>query len=276
MQLPEDLRHQGPLDLIVRMERCCGMLLEASVMTSTRRVIMYNLSKAVTVSSIIIASVGVVVECYLTRNDLEEFSESFTIFITQTKNLVKMISLFVHRKKILRIINYANENFFIDDKILSAEERTLIRRYLRNARRYAFIFWVQWATCLALMSASNSTTGNGERNMPIKIWVPFDTKESPYYELGYMYNTLSSIVVSWNVALADSLFFTVIVQMTAQFELLANSLRTLGQDHKGIHYCKQGNVDKWRNGDAEYGDQPPTITKREVSYIISSQQRPQA
>lgn len=235
MQLPEDLRNQGPLDLILHLQRCGGMLLDASVFTSAWRVVMYNLAKALTVSSFIIASVGVAVESYLTRNNLEEFAESFAIFITQSKNSVKIISLFVHRKKILKIIKRAGENFFSHDKILSPEERFLISRYLRSAKRNAFIFLALWALCLTLQSCSNRTTENAGRDMPIKIWVPFDTKQSPYYELGYVYNTLSCIVISWNVALMDTLFFVIIVHMTAQFELLGISLRTLGQDHKGIH-----------------------------------------
>jgi hypothetical protein len=177
---------------------------------------------------------GVVVESYLTRNNLEEFSESFALFITQVKNSVKIISIFVHRKKVLKIIKYAGENFFIHENILSAEEGLLISRYLRRAKRYTFIFWVQWALCLTFESGSKRTSDNAERDMPIKMWVPFDTKQSPYYELGYVYNTLSCIVISWNVALTDTLFFVIIVYMTAQFELLGSSLRTLGQDHKGI------------------------------------------
>lgn len=197
---------------------------------------MYNVSKALMVTLLVLVSVGVVVESYLTRNDLQEFPESFALFITQAKNVVKLVSLFVHRKKILKIIKYASENFFIHDEILSAEERLMTSRHLRHARRYTFIFWVQWAVCLALESYSASTTDNAERNMPIRVWVPFDTKQSPYYELGYVYNTLPCILISWNVALTDTLFFTIIVHMTAQFELLGNSIRTLDQDHKGIHY----------------------------------------
>jgi hypothetical protein len=50
-----------------------------------------------------------------------------------------------------------------------------------------------------------------------------------------VYNTLSCIVNSWNVALMDTLIFVVIIHMTAQFELLGICIRTLGQDHKGIH-----------------------------------------
>lgn len=235
MQLPDDLRNQGPLDLILRLERCGGMLLDASVITNAWRLVIYNLSKAFTVSCFIIVSVGVAVESYLTRNNLEEFAESFAIFITQVKNTVKIISLFVHRKKILKIIKYAGENFFIHDTILSAEERFLISRYLRRAKSCAFIFLALWALCLTFQSGSKRTEDDVGRVMPIKIWVPFDTKQSPYYELGYVYNTLSCIVISWNVALADTLFFVIIVHMTAHFELLGNYLRALGQDHKGIH-----------------------------------------
>jgi hypothetical protein len=188
--------------------------------------------------------VGVVVESYLTRNDLQEFPESFALFITQAKNLVKMVSLFVHRKKILKIIKYASENFFIHDDILSAEERLLISRHLSHVKRYTFIFWIQWALCLGLESYSMRTTDNAEGKMPIRVWVPFDTKQSPYYELGYVYNTLSCIIVSWNVALADTLFFTIIVHMTAQFELLGNFLKNLDQDHRGIHYYKTNSLNR--------------------------------
>jgi hypothetical protein len=74
--------------------------------------------------------------------------------------------------------------------------------------------------------------------MPIKMWVPFDTTHSPYYELGYAYNVLSCIIVSWYVAVTDTLFFVIVIQMTAQFELLGHSLRTRGRDYEGIRRGK--------------------------------------
>jgi hypothetical protein len=209
------------------------MLLDASVLTSAWRVVLYNLSKSLTVAGIIIVSVGFAMESYLTLDKLEEFAESFGLVITQFKNSVKLISLFLNRKKVLKIIYDVEDNFFIHDKELSAEERSLISRYLRHARRFAFIFWFQWGLCLLSQVTSKRTAEDVGREMPIKMWIPFETKESPYYELGYLYNTLFCVIISWNVAVTDTLFFVLIVHMTAQFELLGMSLRALGKDYRG-------------------------------------------
>jgi hypothetical protein len=81
---------------------------------------------------------------------------------------------------------------------------------------------------------SKRKSDNALREMPMKMWVPFDTKHSPYYELGYVYNTLFCVVISWNVALTDTLFFAIIVYTTAHFEVLVMSLRTLTREHEGI------------------------------------------
>jgi len=234
MQLPADLRVQGALDLILKLLRCGGMLLDSSVMNNAWQVFLYNLSKVITISCIIIVSLGFIVESYITRDKLEEFAESIGLLITQTKNSAKLIALLVHRKKVLEIIRNAAEQFFIHEKNLSPEESSLISRYLRRAKRYTFIFWVQWALCLVFQSASKRTADNKVREMPIKMWVPFDTTHSPYYELGYAYNTLSCIIVSWHVAVTDTLFFAIVIQMTAQFELLGHSLRTRGRDYEGM------------------------------------------
>jgi len=225
---------QGALELILNILRCGGMLLDSSVMNSAWRVFLYNLSKAITISCIVIVSLGFVVECYITRDKLEEFAESIGLLITQTKNNVKLIVILVHRKKVLEIIKNAGEQFFIHKKNLSPEETSVISRYLRRARRYTFIFWVQWALCLVSQSASKRTADNKVREMPIKMWVPFDTTHSPYYELGYAYNVLSCIIVSWHVAVTDALFFVIVIQMTGQFELLGHSLRTGRRDYEGI------------------------------------------
>ncbi|XP_021915284.1 odorant receptor 49b-like [Zootermopsis nevadensis] len=233
MQLPDDLRNKGPLGLILRLERCGGMLLDASVMTRAWRVLIYNISKALTVSCIIIVSMGFAVESYLTRDNLEEFAESFGLFMTQMKNSIKLISLFVHRKKVLKMIKDVEENFFIHNKDLLAEERSLINGYLSRAKIYAFMFWIQWGVCIVFQITSKRVSDNAVREMPMKMWVPFDTKHTPYYELGYVYNTLFCVVISWNVALTDTLFFAIIVYTTAQFELLGMSLRTLNQEHEG-------------------------------------------
>jgi hypothetical protein len=177
---------------------------------------------------------GFIVESYITRDKLEEFAESFGLLITQTKNSVKLIAILVNRKKVLEIIKNAGEQFFIHEKNLLPEEISLISRNLRRARRYSFIFWFQWALCLISESASKRTADNKVREMPIKMWVPFDTTHSPYYELGYAYDVLSCIIVSWHVAVTDALFFVIVIQMTAQFELLGHSLRTRGLDYEGI------------------------------------------
>jgi len=249
MQLPEDLRVQGALDLILNLLRCGGMLLDSSVMNSAWRVFLYNLSKVVTISCIIIVSLGFIVESYITRDKLEEFAESFGLLITQTKNSTKLIAILVHRKKVLQIIKNAGEQFFIHEKNLLPDESSLISKCLRRARRYTFIFWVQWALCLIFQSASKRTADNKVREMPIKMWVPFDTTHSPYYELGYTYNVLSCIIVSWYVAVTDTLFFVIVIQMTAQFELLGQSLRTLRRDYEGIRREKWNILNKqpWTN-----------------------------
>ena len=225
------------------------MLLDSSVMNNAWRAFLYNLSKVVTISCIIIVSLGFIVECYITRDKLEEFAESFSLLITQTKNSTKLIVILLHRKKVLEIIKNAGEQFFIHEKNLLPEESSLISRYLRRARRYTFIFWVQWALCLIFQSASKRITDNKVREMPIKMWVPFDTTHSPYYELGYGYNVLSCIIVSWHVAVTDTLFFVTVIQMTAQFELLGHSLRTLGRDYEGIRAekCNILNKQSWTN-----------------------------
>jgi hypothetical protein len=234
MQLPEDLRKQGALDLLLNILRCGGMLLDASVTNSARRIFLYNLSKAVTISCIVIVSFGIIVENYLTSDKLDTFAESFGLLITQTKNSVKLIALFVHRKKILEIISNAGEHFFIHGKNLSLVESSLIGKHLRRAKMYTFIFWTQWALCLISQSASNRKTDNEVREMPIRMWVPFDTTHSPYYELGYTYNIVPCIILSWYVAVTDTLFFVVVIQTTAQFEILGHSLRTRGRDYEGI------------------------------------------
>jgi hypothetical protein len=234
MQLPEDLRAQGALDMLLNLMRCGGMLLDSSVMNNAWRVFLYNLSKFVTISCIIIVSSGLTIAPCITRENLEEFAESIGLLISQIKNSVKLIAIFVHRKKVLEIVKNAGEQFFIHEKNLSPEESSLIGRYLRRGKRYTFIFWVQWALCLVFQSASKRTADDKVREMPIKMWVPFDTTHSPYYELGYAYNILSCIIVSWHVAVTDTLFFVVVIQMTAQFELLGHSLQTHGRDYEGI------------------------------------------
>ena len=244
MQLPEDLRVQGALDLIVKILRCGGMLLDTSVISSAWRVFLYSLSKAVTISCIILVSVGFMVECYITRDNLEEFAESIGLLITQTKNSTKLIALFLYRNKVLQIIKNAGEKFFIHEKNLLPEESSVISRHLRRAKRFTYIFWVQWALCLISQSASKRTADNEVREMPIKMWVPFDTTHSPYYELGYAYNILSCIIVSWNVAVTDTLFFVIVIQTTAQFELLGLSFQTRGRDYEGIRAEKLNVLNK--------------------------------
>ncbi|XP_069704893.1 uncharacterized protein [Periplaneta americana] len=95
---------------------------------------------------------------------------------------------------------------------------------LRRSRRITLLYWLQW---FATMGTQAASVQRGPGKMPIKMWVPFPTQHSPWYEIGFLWNTGLCIFISGIAALIDTLFFNLVVYLTTRFELLNRAFRQL-------------------------------------------------
>ncbi|PSN37154.1 Odorant receptor 58 [Blattella germanica] len=238
--LPNDLRKLSPFGMILSILRCGGLLVDTSSIKNWSSAIGYSLRKTLTITCLFIVGIGFLVETYLSRHNVEEFSECLTLVLKQTRNTTRLVSLFFHRKKILDLIKSIENGFFIHDRELNKEEYSMIRHYLRNSRRFSYLYWLQWFLVLLFeVSAQRPPEESLEtqnismpisNQMPIKLWVPFDTAESPFYEIGYFYNTFFCVIGSLLAAVTDTLIFGFLFSLTSQFNFLGLSLRNMSRD----------------------------------------------
>ena len=237
--LPEDLRKRGAFPLILWILRFGGMLTDSSVKGSFARVIGYTLGKCYTITCLIIASVGFLVETLNEIDNLQNFSECLRFVLKQSRNVIKVGTVLVYKKKIMNLLKTVEEGFYVQDKELSLEEIALTRKSMENARRFSYVYWLQWFLVLALESSikdephemrGQNSTEETVREMPTKVWVPFPTHDTPFYQLGLVYNILPVLSGSWFSAVTDTLIFTFLIYMTSQFEILGNSLKKMGEE----------------------------------------------
>ena len=237
--LPENLRKRGAFTRILWILRFGGMLTDTTVQRSLARVICYTLGKCYTVACLIIASVGFLVVTWREVGNLQEFSECLKFLLKQSRNVIKVGTVLVYKKKILNLMKTLEEGFYVQDKELSQEEFALTQKCMENARRFSYLYWCQWFLVLALESSTkdepheasgNNSTAEIVRELPIKLWVPFPTQDTPFYQLGLVYNVLPVLSGSWFSAVTDTLIFTFLIYVTSQFEMLGVSLKKIGEE----------------------------------------------
>ena len=233
--LPEDLRKRGAFPLILWILRFGGMLTDTSVKRSLVRVIGYTLGKCYTITCLIIASVGFLVETLNEIDNLQNFSECLRFVLKQSRNVIKVGTVLVYKKKIMNLLKTVEEGFYVQDKELSLEEIALTRKSMENARRFSYINWFQWFMTLVLETSINQqqhemSGHNSTEEMPIKLWIPFPTRDPALHQLGLVYDILFALSASWFSAVTDTLIFTFLIHMTSQFEMLGNSLKKMGDE----------------------------------------------
>ena len=195
----------------------------------------YTLGKSYTVAYLIIVSVGLLVETWREVGNLQDFTECLKFLLKQLRNVTKVGTVLVHKKKILNLMKIVEDGYYVKEKELSQEEIELTRKSMENARRFSYINWFQWFMTLVLETSINQqqhemSGHNSTEEMPIKLWIPFPTRDPALHQLGLVYDILFALSASWFSAVTDTLIFTFLIHMTSQFEMLGNSLKKMGDE----------------------------------------------
>ncbi|KAJ9600303.1 hypothetical protein L9F63_009379 [Diploptera punctata] len=285
--LPEGLRKRSAFTMILSILHLGGMLVDTSENTNLRILIFNVLGKCFTIACLIIVSVGFLVETIKELGNFEEFAECLKYLLKQSRNVIKVGTVLVQKNKILDLIKTVEESFYVHDKDLTVEETTIVRKCMDNARRFSFIYLFQWFCTLVLESSikeeihemeTQNFTNENLRKMPIKLWVPFPTENTPFYQIGVVYNVLFVISGSWFSAVTDTLIFTFLFYMTSQFEILGCSIKNMRKDRIGeIHLKQEENIElltQWQrenlNQDSDYLMTSSSGYNREMENYLAS------
>lgn len=160
-------------------------------------------------------------------NDLEKLSNAMFLPLTYAAQVFKMWNFFIKQSKLKRIIVYSNKNIF---KPKNDYQAYLLDKRMKTFKTTYIIFVSMAMATISLWAVFpllelNST----EKTLPIEAWYPFDISTSPTYEIVYVHQIIAMIVNAVvNISL-DCLPPGFMAFISAQLEVLSNSLENIHQ-----------------------------------------------
>ncbi|KAF3054604.1 Odorant receptor 033 [Nylanderia fulva] len=145
--------------------------------------------------------------------------------------LVKLGSFMFYRDQIMDLIHYAEENFW---NVTYNEVGTqIMKRYDKLGMSMVYTF-----TCIVVIATFNyvfapffepQATNETEKILPFKLWIDFPY-HSPYYEITYVIQSLSTIHSGICTCCFDNFVSTFNIHVAAQLKILAHKVETIAED----------------------------------------------
>lgn len=232
--------------------RLCVAILKIGGLWHTRDMthrgaILYNVLKTFVLLVFSSIALSVYVYLFVEWGSFIDMLETYAYSISCTVYFLKFYVILFRNVEVQHITNTVQENFVIHGKELSTENRTIIKKTIKFARKITIAYGTMNIASLTiytilgpLISASvpfqtqNEANNSSEihvsnRKLPFEIWFPVDVTQSPRFEIAYMYLSATSVVNMWNFVGIEAFFMTTFIYLTGQFELLCDSIRNASQ-----------------------------------------------
>ncbi|KAI4493355.1 hypothetical protein M0802_009415 [Mischocyttarus mexicanus] len=147
--------------------------------------------------------------------------------------LVKFGNFIYYRNIILKLITFAEDHFWKGeyDKISCR----ILEEYDKRGvlMTYSFTVIVNLAAFNYIVAPIFENVGRNEtdRVLPFKLWLDFPVKMTPYYEIIYTIQSLSTFHSGICTFCFDNFICTVNIHVAAQFKVLAHRLETIGEKY---------------------------------------------
>jgi hypothetical protein len=230
MDFPEDLQKQNIMSLNMKLIQACGYLREDTA--GTKRIISGCTGIIRYLLIVLFATflVGAVVEIYRLRDTPHDVGESVVFLITITKSMVKMASLIQYRNEYLHLI-HGFSNIYIHGSPLTVKQSAVMKAYFSMANKLIKAIW--YPSLLMTFVFMGKVTPPEDRDRDFvpawesssRVTLPFQTANSPFYAFRVAYATVATIVGYYITTTVNTFGFLLVIYTTAQFALLANTLK---------------------------------------------------
>ena len=210
---------------------------------------------------------------------LEDGVEVMSIFLTQVRSGMKIMTFVIYRKEIQKLIRAVYENFYIHGTELTAHESRIIRETIKYARKISIGYVTLYCmTALSMIlqpltsvqrdKANEDTlnrTREAHRNLPFNSWYPnWDKTKSPEYEIEYLSQAMLTVLEAWCLGSIDTFCVTLMIHVGCQFDLLGISLRSISKNV----LSKIGTAVNRRKIQVSYPTKLLTLDKRPTFFVI--------
>jgi hypothetical protein len=236
-KLTEKLRKQNILEINLKIFKYYGILLDDSVDKTPWEKATDMIKQLLTVSLIAQYFLGTSVELYLSMDNIQRAGDCFIFLISHLKNAVKLGTLIIHRKRILRLLSKIENNYYIQGITPTNAERSLVKKYVNLSKRIAKYVWISFFITQVSLAANMPLRPklelitdpveikNIRRDSVIKMWFPFRAIESPYFELTAVYECITMSIYFAFTTTMNITLVGLIVHVTGQFAVLADMIQ---------------------------------------------------
>ncbi|CAH2048280.1 unnamed protein product, partial [Iphiclides podalirius] len=163
-----------------------------------------------------------VVDMFVIWGDLPLMTGTAFLLFTNLAQAVKLANLVKRRRMIRTIINEA-------DHILKAESTDEGKEVVSRCNRETAMQQVLYVG-LTIVTMVGWATSAEKNKLPLRAWYPYDTSQSPAYELTYLHQVFALFVAATLNVSKDTLVTALIAQCRCRLRLLGLALRRLCHD----------------------------------------------
>lgn len=155
-------------------------------------------------------------------------------------SLIKLLIIFIHRKKLLAVIDDLNELF---PRTIESQVKYKIKIYMKRANYlmkyfailYMILIWIFNLLPLFESYMHYRDTGIWIRSFPYRIWYPFDALADGVFEVNYIIQGWAGFNSASASVAVDVLFCAIISQICMQFEILQYDILNLEIDSENLN-----------------------------------------
>jgi hypothetical protein len=251
----EKLKKQNVLEQNLKIFRYFGLLLDDSINKTRWEKAMDMAKQLFTVSLVVQYFLGTSVELLLSLDNLQTAGHCLFFLITYLKNVVKLGTFVIYRKKIICLLSKVENNFYIQGITPTNAERSLVQSYMNLSKRIAKYVWVSFFLTQASLTINTpprpdlelitdpEEIKNVRRDSSVKMWFPFRAIESPYFELTTVYENVTTTIHFLFITTINITIIGLIIHTTAQFAVLAETIKngaTRAASLRGRKRCETG------------------------------------
>lgn len=172
--------------------------------------------------TIILYTCGEIAFLITVIGQLEEMANSLFLLLTHSAQILKIIIFISKKQKIYALLDT------IQDDIFKPRNQRQLKRAVKaingtNSMAKTFVGMVIATISLwslfPLLDANNMT-----KQLPLRIWYPFDVTRSPQYEAGYVYQIFTVLLCGCANAAMDTTAAAFVSQICVQIDILSDSV----------------------------------------------------
>jgi hypothetical protein len=181
-------------------------------------------------------SLGTAVDLYFSTDNIEKAGDCVIFLISHVKNIVKLATLIIYRKQILRLHSRIERNCYVQGITPTKSQKLLVENNMNLLRKISKYVWISFVLTQASLIVNMPPRPNLEiiadpeelknirRDSSIHMWIPFKAIESPYFEIAVIYECVAMTVYFAFVTTVNVTLVGFIVHITAVFALLADTI----------------------------------------------------